>query len=305
MPKNSPSEVEQVPAAHSQFFSSGLIYGLSVLIGVATWWMWRHVRDDPSFSYRDFKERFFSSAPSVPREEVDLISLEELEEFGRKVPLFKPRRPVQDTLSQQGDADAGLTVEDVSDDNQNTVAEFVKPFELTPQQQYGEVMVAKVRSIIERYGKKGVDQSSLARGIVTEAAAQAYDPLFVAAVIKTESAFHTDAKSSVGARGLMQIMPGTKSYIETFDALEGVPRGSLNEPGYNLNLGITYLKYLEKMFDGNRVLTLIAYNWGPGHVTKTVRGEKKGVPRPVVNYALKILSDHQRWRQDVHRSTGG
>jgi soluble lytic murein transglycosylase len=168
---------------------------------------------------------------------------------------------------------------------------------------YSADVVSQVFKVIKRHGKKGVNQPELASAIVSEAKRQNYDPLFVAAVIKSESAFNTFATSHVGAKGLMQIMPKTGEYIKGFKELEGIPRGALTQPGYNLRLGIAYLKYLEKMFEGNKVLTLIAYNWGPGHVIKTVRGEKSGVPRSVMNYALKILHDHSRWHEEVEKSS--
>lgn len=150
----------------------------------------------------------------------------------------------------------------------------------------------QVLKVIRSHSRKGTDVGRLASEIVSESWTQKYDPLFVAAVIKSESAFNTFATSNVGAKGLMQLMPDTGKYVAD---ISGVPRGSLTDPGYNLKLGITYLKHLEEMFDGNRVLTLIAYNWGPGHLTKTMKGEKRGVPRSVMNYALKILGDHSRW----------
>lgn len=165
-----------------------------------------------------------------------------------------------------------------------------------------EALTSHVLRIISRYGKRGVDRRSLASAIVAESLRQNYDPLFVAAVIKSESAFNTYARSYVGAQGLMQIMPATARYVEDSNAL---PRGSLSDPGHNLRLGVKYLKYLESMYNGNRVLTLMAYNWGPGHVEKTIKGgRRRGVPREVVNYALRILSDHSRWVQEVNQEIG-
>lgn len=163
-----------------------------------------------------------------------------------------------------------------------------------------EEVKRKVLKIIRTHGKKGVDMDRLAAAIVNESRRLDYDPLFVAAVIKSESAFNSFATSHVGAKGLMQIMPETGKYVASLESFPGMPRGSLTDPGYNLRLGITYLKHLEELYGGNRVLTLIAYNWGPGHVEKTMKGQKRGVPRSVVNYALRILGDHSRWRQELH-----
>jgi len=163
---------------------------------------------------------------------------------------------------------------------------------LRPGTQEFDKVRQQVLKVIRSHSRKGTDVARLASEIVSESWSQQYDPLFVAAVIKSESAFNTFATSHVGAKGLMQIMPDTGKYVAD---ISGMPRGSLTDPGYNLKLGIKYLKYLENMFEGNRVLTLIAYNWGPGHLTRTMKGEKRGVPRAVMNYALKILGDHSRW----------
>jgi hypothetical protein len=163
-----------------------------------------------------------------------------------------------------------------------------------------DALTAQVLRIISRHGKRGVDRRELARSIVAEALRQDYDPLFVAAVIKSESAFNTYARSYVGAQGLMQIMPATARYVEGMNAL---PRGNLSDPGHNLHLGVKYLKYLEDMYKGNRILTLMAYNWGPGHIERTIKGgRRRGVPREVVNYALRILSDHSRWVDEANQT---
>ncbi len=163
-----------------------------------------------------------------------------------------------------------------------------------------DALTAQVLRIVSRHGKRGVDRRELARSIVAEALRQDYDPLFVAAVIKSESAFNTYARSYVGAQGLMQIMPATARYVEGMNAL---PRGDLSDPGHNLHLGVKYLKYLEDMYKGNRILTLMAYNWGPGHIERTIKGgRRRGVPREVVNYALRILSDHSRWVDEANQT---
>lgn len=162
-----------------------------------------------------------------------------------------------------------------------------------------EKLVAKVLEIIRRHGVKRAVDARLAAAIVDESKRQNYDPLFVAAVIKTESAFDTNATSSVGAKGLMQIMPATGKYVASFADLQNIPRGKLSEPGYNLKLGIRYLRYLDRLNDGNRLLTLISYNWGPGKVQRTVEGRTSGVPPEVVNYALRILHDHQKWQSEI------
>lgn len=157
------------------------------------------------------------------------------------------------------------------------------------------VLEKKVLTILEKYGRPIQKGEVLAKAIVAEALAQDYDPLFVAAVIKSESAFNSLARSHKGAQGLMQIMPKTGAWLA--DQVS-VPRGKLTDPGHNLKLGITYLKQLEAEYGGNRVLTLIAYNWGPGRVESASNGRRR-VPGQVMQYAVKILNDYRVWRGDI------
>lgn len=153
----------------------------------------------------------------------------------------------------------------------------------------------QVYKILKRYGKPIHNGRELSAAIVREALVQDYDPMFVAAVIKSESAFNAFAKSHKGAQGLMQIMPRTGAWLADQAA---IPRGRLTDPGHNLKLGITYLKQLEAQYGGNRVLTLIAYNWGPGHVESASTGRRR-VPGEVMQYAIKILNDYRRWSSEV------
>jgi hypothetical protein len=157
------------------------------------------------------------------------------------------------------------------------------------------LMIEKVSSIIERYAPKSRSPRVLAESIVREAKEQSFDPLFVAAVIKSESAFNAMARSHKGAQGLMQIMPRTGHWLAD---KKQIPRGSLTDPGYNLKLGITYLRHLEELYSGDRVFVLIAYNWGPGHVDSATEGKRR-VPSEVVTYAVKIMNDYRKWVSQV------
>jgi len=259
-----------------------------------------------SSSYFDIQSRFLPGLSSDATPDEELIPLELLEQttfaynYGDKWLRSAKKRTVRHSVG----APPILSEHNESVGSKSGKSSGVEESALLKPAQptydlYGPKVVQKVQQVIKIHAGAGVDITHLSRLIVAEAERQQYDPLFVAAVIKTESSFHSGATSHVGATGLMQIMPNTKKYIETFDELRNIPRGALSEPEYNLRLGITYLRYLEKMFKGNRVLMLVAYNWGPGYLTMTVNGKKAGVPRSVVNYALKILSDHSRWQEEV------
>ena len=74
------------------------------------------------------------------------------------------------------------------------------------------------------------------------------DPYMVAAVVKTESDFDSDAVSPVGAVGLMQLMPETADWMIGL-ALAGPQDPDLKDPYDNLELGACYLAYLVARFD--------------------------------------------------------
>jgi hypothetical protein len=162
-------------------------------------------------------------------------------------------------------------------------------------QPYRSHITSRVHSIILKHAPKNRNSKVLAEAIVREALAQNYDPLFVAAVIKTESLFNPVARSNKGAQGLMQIMPATGAWLAN---RESIPRQKLTDAGHNLRLGITYLKQLESEYNGDRVFTLVAYNWGPGHV-EMASGGKRRIPGECLRYAVRILNDYRRWKSGV------
>ncbi|MFC0708351.1 transglycosylase SLT domain-containing protein [Azorhizophilus paspali] len=95
---------------------------------------------------------------------------------------------------------------------------------------------------------------------------------WVFAITRQESAFMSDARSSVGAGGLMQLMPATAQ--ETARKF-GIPLSSprqVFDPDTNIQLGAAYLSQVHAQFGGNRVLASAAYNAGPGRVRQWLRG---------------------------------
>jgi soluble lytic murein transglycosylase-like protein len=100
-------------------------------------------------------------------------------------------------------------------------------------------------------------------------------------VARAESGYIPDiiqcyVESSKGARGLMQIIPKYHPKAEPCD-----PYKSIVYAGY-------YLNKLHQMFEGDWILTLAAYNWGPENVKRYVRGEIE-MPSSVQRYAAQIL----------------
>ncbi len=90
--------------------------------------------------------------------------------------------------------------------------------------------------------------------------AEQLDPLLVTALIRQESAFNSNARSRVGARGLMQLMPATAR------TLSSVRTSRLFDPLTNIGLGTQYLRKRLSQYGGDVELTLAAYNAGIGKV---------------------------------------
>jgi len=85
------------------------------------------------------------------------------------------------------------------------------------------------------------------------------DPRFIHAVIEQESNYDPEALSPAGARGLMQLMPGTAKRFDCNDS---------KDEACNVEAGTKYLAWLLKRFNGDVMLALAAYNAGEGAVDK-------------------------------------
>lgn len=85
----------------------------------------------------------------------------------------------------------------------------------------------------------------------------------VLALIRKESLFNPQARSRVGALGLMQVMPATGKQVSRTLQLKMHPETDLLKPEYNLPIGINYLASLMQRYDNNPVLAAAAYNAGP------------------------------------------
>ncbi|MBE8191487.1 MAG: lytic transglycosylase domain-containing protein [Alphaproteobacteria bacterium] len=110
------------------------------------------------------------------------------------------------------------------------------------------------------------------------------DRALLFALIRQESRFKTRARSPAGARGLMQIMPRTAAFIANDRSLaKRKGRNQLLDAQLNIDLGQRYLVLLmgENYFDDNLILTLAAYNAGPGNLRRW-RKELAGVDDPLL-----------------------
>ena len=97
------------------------------------------------------------------------------------------------------------------------------------------------------------------------------DPHMIYAIARQESAFAPDARSRVGAMGLMQLMPATARQTARKVGVK-YRKSELLTPERNIQLGSRYISDLIKRYDGNRILASAAYNAGP-HRVKRWRSE--------------------------------
>jgi soluble lytic murein transglycosylase len=90
------------------------------------------------------------------------------------------------------------------------------------------------------------------------------DAAYVYGLIRQESRFIMDARSHVGASGLMQIMPATARETARHIGLHGFAPHQINDRDINLTIGTAYLKRALDDFGGSMALAAAAYNAGPG-----------------------------------------
>ncbi|MCR8546610.1 transglycosylase SLT domain-containing protein [Salipiger sp. P9] len=99
----------------------------------------------------------------------------------------------------------------------------------------------------------------------------------VLAIARRESEFDPDVVSGAGARGLMQLMPGTAKEVSGWLDVAYSHDGLTEDPAYNARLGSEYLASLARRFDGNAVMMAAGYNAGPSRPIRWM--EQFGDPR--------------------------
>lgn len=182
------------------------------------------------------------------------------------------------------------------------------------------VLLARLaREVQDHAGSVRVAKQALRKGVVLVNAGwpviplpkdAAIEPALALAITRQESEFDTEAESTAGARGLMQLLPRTAREVARKREIKR-RRLDLDNPELNIVLGTAYLSEMIESMNGSYVLGIAAYNAGPGNV---YRWQKElGPPGTSVeeavhwienipfaetrNYVMRVLENLQIYRQ--------
>ncbi|HSI06232.1 MAG: transglycosylase SLT domain-containing protein [Myxococcota bacterium] len=130
-----------------------------------------------------------------------------------------------------------------------------------------------------------INDTTYDRLIIRYARQYNLEPELVKAFMAIESDFSPNLTSSAGARGLMQVMPDTASFV-------GMT--STTDPEQNIHAGVRYLAYLSERFGGDLVYMAAGYNSGPNRVARN-----GGVPpiQETYDYVRRFLAHYSYYRQ--------
>jgi soluble lytic murein transglycosylase len=145
-----------------------------------------------------------------------------------------------------------------------------------------------------------------------QAAEKNLDPALIAAVIYQESKFR-DRTSSAGAKGLMQLLPGTAEFIARKSGGTRFELQDLGTPQINIAYGSWYLRYLIGRYNGNQVLAIAAYNAGEDNVDRWVSAAggpdsfdaTRDIPFPETRaYVQGVLSKRGAYKKHYAKELG-
>jgi soluble lytic murein transglycosylase len=159
-------------------------------------------------------------------------------------------------------------------------------------QLYEKKVKADILKIMSGY-KTGLDDddfNKLPDWIYAQSQRYGYDPLFLTALIQTESSFNNWARSSRGALGLMQIRPATGHAMAFETQTKWLGNPTLYDPGANIALGAYYLNKMVLKF-GDLQLALEAYNRGPSSLARHLKNGN----RPS-RYSSKVFKHYKNNR---------
>ncbi len=170
---------------------------------------------------------------------------------------------------------------------------FKRSLAADPTDEYS--LSVEVYNLVHRNTPKK-DQKNVERvtkAIIQESNKYNIDPIFVASIIRTESAFNHLAVGTSGEIGMMQLMPKTGEYIAKRVKMKSyLGAKTLRDPVKNIKLGVAYLDYLRQRFDNQAYKYVPAYNMGPGNVKKSIARKER--PKMYSNRVIKFYESFYR-----------
>lgn len=142
------------------------------------------------------------------------------------------------------------------------------------------------KSLPKKYKKR---YKKIAQTIIDQSYKYKFDPIFLMAVIQSESSFRPDIIGGVGEIGLMQIRPTTAEWIAKKKGLRWKNKNQLKDPVENIKIGAAYFSYLRERFDDHARLYIAAYNMGGTNVKRALR--KKIWPKTYPIHVMKNYVD--------------
>lgn len=138
----------------------------------------------------------------------------------------------------------------------------------------------------KKYKEVAIDLSAT---ILQEAEKYEIDPVFIMAVIRTESSFNPVVRGRHGEIGLMQLKPDTAQWIAEKYKIAWKGPKTLEDPQMNVRIGMAYFDYLRDRFDGHANKYLSAYNMGYANVCRLYA--KDIVPQIYSGKVMKNYND--------------
>jgi len=118
------------------------------------------------------------------------------------------------------------------------------------------------------------------------------DPAYVYGLIRQESRFIMNARSHVGASGLMQVMPATASWTAKRIGLTDFKPAQITDRDTNIAIGTAYLKFALDDFEGSMAMAAAAYNAGPGRPRNWRNGPVLEAPIWIENIPFDETRDY-------------
>lgn len=143
-----------------------------------------------------------------------------------------------------------------------------------------------MKSYLEKANPR-LSSDRFVKAVIAESKQYEYDPIFLMAVIKTESQFNERAVGTAGEIGLMQIKPDTAAWICKKKGVKWKGSQALKIPEYNVKISALYFKYLKKTLNSKSNRYVNAYNMGIGKLARTPAEDVSAHP-----YYHKVIKNY-------------